>query len=61
MPINQHELKNLKNDLTTLVQNMPSFNSNAIEQLKVIELRRLNDNLEYLGSIMERAPWNIKE
>lgn len=61
MSVNKNELCSLRDDITKILQNLGNPNANALEALKIIELRRINDNLEYLGSIMEHAPWNIKE
>ncbi|EFG1536036.1 hypothetical protein ACN9PN_29315 [Klebsiella pasteurii] len=59
MSVNKIEVDNLVRDLKALVQ--AGINpSEAVNALKVIEMRRINSNLEYLGSIMEHAPWNIK-
>ena len=61
MTVNKIELDTLKTDITRVLQNLGNPNATALEALKIIELRRLNNNLEYLGSIMENAPWNIKK
>ncbi|CDG20602.1 protein of unknown function [Xenorhabdus poinarii G6] len=33
----------------------------AVDLLKLLELRKINNNLEYLASCVERAPWNFEE
>lgn len=60
MPVNKIEIEALKGDIVKMQQNFGNPSSTALEALKIIELRRLNSNLEYLGSIMEHAPWNLK-
>ena len=56
MSVNKIELENLKRDLI----DAGISPSHALEALRLIEQRRITSSLEYLGSIMEHAPWNIK-
>lgn len=60
MAVNKIELEALKRDLKTIID--AGVNpSHALEALRLIEQRRISSSLEYLGSIMEHAPWNIKD
>ncbi|CAM3650364.1 hypothetical protein [Xenorhabdus thuongxuanensis] len=61
MSLTKIETDNLKRDIQVLTQNGTVSADKAIDALKVLELRRLNSNLEYIASIVENAPWNIKE
>jgi|GEM_PF-3150237 len=60
MAVTKYELEQLKADIVTMQQSSGTTTADALDVLKVIELRRISSNLEYLGSIMENAPWNIK-
>lgn len=59
MSVNKIELENLKRDLKAIIDAGISP-SHALEALRLIEQRRITSSMEYLGSIMEHAPWNIK-
>jgi hypothetical protein len=59
MSVNKIELENLKRDLKAIIDAGVSP-SRTSEALRLIEQRRITSSLEYLGSIMEHAPWNIK-
>ncbi len=60
MSLSKLETNNLKSDRDAMCQSGVRY-EDTIEALKLIELRRMNSHLEYLASIMENAPWNIKE
>ncbi|PHM67964.1 hypothetical protein [Xenorhabdus kozodoii] len=61
MSITRTDLNNVVNDIEYLMQTGDSGLIEAVGILKVIELRKINSNLEYIASTLEHAPWNFEE
>jgi hypothetical protein len=60
MSLTKTEADDLKEDIQSLTHGGTVSADKAVDALKVIELRRLNSNLEYIASIVENVPWNVK-